>query len=128
MQKFIAIALGGSVGALLRYSVSGFAHKYLGAVFPWGTLTVNLAGCFVIGLLWELFDYYIVPGNMRIFLLTGILGAFTTFSTFGLETINLLRDGESRLAFYNIVFSVVFGLLLVFIGIVVARFLISIIR
>lgn len=125
MIKLMMIALGGAIGALLRYSVSGLMHKYVDTIFPIGTLTANLIGCLLIGFLWQLFDATIVSENTRVFLLVGLLGAFTTFSTFGLESLNLLRDGEIRFAAFNIIGGVVIGLICVFIGIVVARLVVA---
>ncbi len=122
VMKLMMIALGGAIGALMRYSIAGLTHKYVATIFPIGTLTVNLTGCLLIGFLWQLFDSTIVSENLRIFLLVGLLGAFTTFSTFGLESLNLLRDGEIRYAALNIIGSVVAGLVCVFIGVVSARF------
>ncbi len=121
MVKLMVIACGGAIGALLRYTVSGLMHKYLDTIFPVGTLTVNLIGCLFIGFLWQLFDSTIVSENTRMFLLVGLLGALTTFSTFGLESLNLLRDGELKFAALNLIGSVVAGLIFVFIGIVIAR-------
>ena len=94
MLKFIVIALGGAVGALLCYGVSGWICRYLDSGFPWGTLVVNLAGSLVIGFIWGFCDVLAVSANIKLFVFIGVLGSFTTFSTFALENFNLIRDGE----------------------------------
>jgi CrcB protein len=121
MTKALLVLSGGAIGSLLRYSVSGLAHKYYGAVFPYGTLAVNLIGSFLIGLLWGLFESFNISSNVRSFLFIGILGGFTTFSSYSLETLNLLRDGELKLAFANILANNILGLLLVFLGFIAAK-------
>lgn len=121
MQNIALIGAGGALGALLRYGLSGLAHLWLGETFPWGTLTVNVVGCFFIGLLWAFSERSPMTPAVRIFLLTGTLGAFTTFSTFGLETFSLLRDGEVALAAGNILAHNVIGLAAVIAGFFLAR-------
>lgn len=123
MVKFFLIALGGALGALLRYAVSGLALRVLGPGFPWGTLAVNLLGCFLIGLFWALSDRVAFHPRVSPFLFTGLLGAFTTFSTYGLESINLLRDGEVLRGLTNIVASNGLGLVAVLLGFGSARLL-----
>jgi len=90
-------------------------------VFPWGTLAVNFIGLFIIGFLFELFERIVVPTEIRSFLTIGFLGALTTFSTYGIETLNLLRDGEYGLGLLNVVLSNFVGIGLAVVGIVVAR-------
>jgi CrcB protein len=128
MIKVLLVALGGAMGALLRYAMSGFTSRYLDGVFPCGTLMVNLVGCFVIGFLWQLFEMVVVSPNVRTFILIGILGAFTTFSTYGLESFNLIREGEFGFAVLNVLMSNVVGIMLVFCGFVVSRYFIGIFR
>lgn len=128
MQKLLVIACGGAIGALLRYAVSGFTHKLAHGVFPWGTLAVNLIGCFLIGFLWILFERFAAAPNMRSMVFIGFLGAFTTFSTYGLESVSLLQDGEIKYGIFNILSSNIFGILLVLIGIFAARYLIDLLR
>lgn len=98
--NILLVGLGGFAGAIARYLLGGWVlHHTLSAKFPWGTFTVNLLGCLVIGLLSglaEKFDW--LSPSLRLFLLTGLLGGFTTFSAFGLETVFLLRRGEVLLA------------------------------
>ena len=121
MVKLLLIGAGGATGALLRYGLSGLAHRLLGASFPWGTLAANLVGCFFIGALWALSERVTLPRAFSPFVFTGMIGALTTFSTYGLESINLLRSGEIGLGVANILASNVLGLLLVALGFVAAR-------
>jgi CrcB protein len=96
--------LGGFIGSALRYSVSGFVQNWSRSIhFPFGTLTVNLIGCFAIGFLSQLAETRgIFTAESRTLIFIGVLGGFTTFSAFGNETINLWRDGENLLATLNI--------------------------
>jgi len=128
MSTFIYIAIGGAAGALLRYSISGYTYKYLNGFLPWGTLAVNLIGCFAIGFLWNVFENLAYSPNTRAFIFIGILGAFTTFSTFGLESFNLFREGEIKYAVLNILVSNIAGIALVFIGYMASKYLFSLLR
>ena len=102
MIKILIIGSGGFLGAILRYFVSGYAQRLSGSYsFPVGTLAVNLIGCFIIGLMSKMTeDLGLFSIETRMFLTIGFLGAFTTYSTFGYETLNLLRDNEWLYAFY----------------------------
>lgn len=116
-MKFLAIAAGGGLGALLRYSLSGFVQRLTDDAFPVGTLAVNLTGCLVIGFLGALFSGpAFVRDEWRFFLLVGLLGGFTTFSTFGFETMALMEDGEWARAGLNLVLSNGLGLAAVWLG------------
>jgi CrcB protein len=128
MEKFIAIFIGGGLGALFRYLFAGAVQSRTESIFPWGTLAVNLLGCFIIGFLWTLFEYLPVSVTVRLFFITGILGGFTTFSSYGVETLNLARDGEFLHAAANILVSNLAGIALVFAGVIVSRILIGIMR
>ncbi len=128
MFKILIIALGGAIGATLRYGLSGIVYRYMDGVFPWGTLAVNLVGCFAIGFIWQLFEITTTSPNTRAFILIGILGAFTTFSTFGIESFALFREGEFRLAALNIILSNLLGILLVYLGFVTTRSLTDLLR
>ena len=125
MLRFFYVGVGGAVGALLRYLVSGWIYRFAAGGFPWGTLAVNLIGSFIIGLLWGVFEISIISQNLRLFLFMGILGSFTTFSTFSLESFSLLRDGEYGLLLLNVILSIVLGISLVFAGYLSARYAIS---
>ena len=126
MLRLIYIAAGGATGALLRYWTSGVVHKVWGSGFPWGTLSVNLFGSFIIGFLWGMFELMVVSQQTRVFLFIGLLGSFTTFSTFSLESFHLIRDGEYGLLFVNILSSFILGIVLVFAGYFLSRFLVNI--
>jgi CrcB protein len=125
MKQMLFIALGGSIGALARFGIAKFVNQISGGVFPWGTMTVNFIGLFVIGFLYELFEKTLVPSEIRLFLTVGFLGALTTFSTYGMETVTLFRNGQYGAAIVNIVLSNVVGIVLVVAGIFVARVMIK---
>ena len=122
------LAAGGALGTLLRYSLSGYTYRVFGGVFPYGTLVVNLAGSFAIGLLWGMFEGGNLSPNLRNFIFIGMLGGFTTFSTFALESFHLFRDGELRLALSNILVSNVAGVLFVFAGLILAKSIVKFMR
>lgn len=128
MVKIFYILAGGALGALSRYAVSGLSHRLVETTFPVGTLVVNLLGSFVIGLLFGLLELSNVSSNVRSFLFIGILGSFTTFSSYTLETLNLFRDGEMKAGILNLFYNNVLGLMLVFLGFLSARMLIQYIR
>ncbi len=128
MIKYILLAAGGAIGTVLRYSMSGLTYRMVNSVFPWGTIVVNLTGSFVIGLLWGFFEIQNISSNMRNFIFIGILGGFTTFSTYALESLNLFRDGEIKLAMTNLLISNICGLILVFAGFMLSKFIINLIK
>ena len=128
MFKFVSLAVGGGVGTILRYLLSGLTHKFTSDIFPWGTLVVNLLGSFAIGVLWELAEQEIISVQLKIFIFVGILGGFTTFSTYNLENFNLIRDGEFHLALMNVFLSNVFGIGLVFLGSTLSRYVMGLFR
>ena len=109
MIKILLAGAGGFVGSVLRYSVSGFVQDFSRSInFPYGTLAVNLIGCFAIGFLSQLAETRgVFAAETRTLVFVGVLGGFTTFSAFGNETINLWREGESGLALLNIAAHVV---------------------
>ncbi len=124
MQKIVLIGLGGLVGTLSRYWLSGVVARRYGETFPAGTLLVNLAGCFLIGSLFYLmYERYLVDQTLRAVIFVGLLGGFTTFSSFGLQTFTLLRDGELALATLNVIVSNLGGLLMVWLGYTLAKVL-----
>lgn len=128
MIKYVAVVIGGGLGSLMRYTAVGFVQSRMDAIFPYGTLFVNLIGCFFIGFLWTLFEATTVRPETRVFFITGILGGFTTFSSFGLETFNLFRDGEYLHAFANFAVSNIAGFACVFAGVFASRSLFALFR
>ncbi len=117
MSGMFLVGFGGFIGAVLRYVVSGWVEKWSSMNFPYGTLAVNLAGCLMIGLLSQLADSRgVFTGETRLFVFIGMLGAFTTFSTFGNETVHLLRAGKSLFVFGNMTVHLVGGLGMVWLG------------
>ena len=118
MIKLLVIGLGGFLGSVLRYLLSGVVQRWAGSIgFPVGTFAVNLVGCFLIGLLGGLAESRQVFGpELRTFLLIGVLGGFTTFSTFGYETFNLIRDGQLASAIANCGLHVILGVVAVWAG------------
>ncbi|HFQ92134.1 MAG TPA: fluoride efflux transporter CrcB [Chromatiales bacterium] len=122
MNQALAIAAGGAAGALLRYWTSLGVHSLLGRGFPYGTLTVNVAGSLLMGLLFVLFVERLNLGSeWRAAILIGLLGSFTTFSTFSIETLNLLEQGETLKALLNILLSVTLCLGAAWLGIITGR-------
>ena len=115
------ILLGGALGAASRYGLSTFVNHHVAGHFPWGTVAVNLAGAFAVGLLYEVLAGTQVPIHVRGFLFIGILGGFTTFSAFGLETATLVRMSEAKLAMGNVLITNVAGVGLVALGMIVGR-------
>ena len=109
-MKLLVIAIGGGLGALARYGLSGLVQGR-GAAFPWGTLAVNAIGCLLIGALFER-----VAADARAFVVVGVLGGFTTFSAFGHETVELLRGGQLNLALANVGLNVAVGIGAVVLG------------
>ena len=95
MTKLMWLFAAGGLGALARYGLGGFVQRLCGSEFPFGTIVVNLVGCLAFGFVWSLADErLIISGETRFIILTGFMGAFTTFSTFAFETSGLLRDAE----------------------------------
>lgn len=122
MNMTVAIAAGGALGALFRYWVSVGVHRFAGSEFPYGTLTVNVAGSLLMGAGYVLFiERMDVDPVWRGALLIGLLGAFTTFSTFSIETLNLIENGESFRAVVNVVASVILCVVACWIGMVAGR-------
>lgn len=124
MTRILAVGVGGFIGAVGRYWLSGVAYRILGTNFPYGTLFVNVLGCFLLGLSATITEErFLVGPTVRLFLNIGLLGAFTTFSTFGYETLELMRAGRHLLAAGNIASSLLFGLAAVYLGVVVGKML-----
>lgn len=121
MIKFLAIGIGGFVGALLRYGISGWVYSISRNNFPSGTLVVNVAGSFILGLIVGVAERYIIHPNLKLFLTIGVLGAFTTFSTFSYETIMLLQLSSYLKALLNVSLSVLLGLAAAFLGLAAGK-------
>jgi CrcB protein len=118
VTKLFLIGIGGFLGSILRYVVSGYVQQLSKSIdFPYGTLAVNVIGCLIIGLLSYLADTRgVFSAEVRVFAFVGLLGGFTTFSTFGNETVNFLRRGESVFAFVNVAAHLLLGLMAVWLG------------
>jgi CrcB protein len=117
MGKLLAIGLGGFVGALARYGVSGWVQRRTSSAFPAGTLAVNVVGCLVLGALMTLVETRpMISPQVRTFVAVGILGSFTTFSTVGFETLELVRVGTPRMALASVAANLAIGLAAVWIG------------
>ncbi|MGI9534184.1 MAG: fluoride efflux transporter CrcB [Thermodesulfobacteriota bacterium] len=121
MINIILISIGGAVGALSRYTLTNLISREFQSNFPLGTLGVNLLGCFIIGIAWQFSEHFAIAKNVRLFFFVGLLGAFTTFSTFGLESLHLFKDGEVKSAVLNIFLNNILGIILVLLGIFVYR-------
>ncbi len=122
MMQTLAIGAGGALGALLRFWVSTAVYGWLGRGFPWGTLAVNLLGSLAMGILYILLLERLTTGpEMRALLLVGFLGAFTTFSTFSIETFNLIEQAEIGKALLNVGVSVVACVLAAWAGVILGR-------
>jgi CrcB protein len=122
MNQLLAIAGGGAVGALLRYWVSSATYAITGSDFPYGTLVVNVAGSLIMGFLYAwMLERTLADGALRSFLLIGLLGAFTTFSTFSIETLNLIESAQLMKAATNTVLSVALCVAAAAAGVAIAR-------
>jgi len=122
MQNLWWIGLGGFLGAISRYGLSGLVHRVFGPGFPWGTLLVNTTGSLLIGLIIGLSEQrFVFSGTTRAFLTIGFLGAFTTFSTFSFESVMLMRQGQWLSAFGNVSLNVMLCLGAAWLGLVLSR-------
>jgi CrcB protein len=126
MSGQLWVALGSALGGMARYGVSGAVARHIGDTFPWGTLAVNISGCFVIGI----FAAVVAPGGalancltVRELVVIGLCGGYTTFSSFSLQTLALARDGDWRRALGNITASVALCLLAVWAGFAAGAFI-----
>ena len=122
MLKILAVAVGGSIGATTRYLVSTWAAERFGASFPYGTLIVNVVGCFIIGAFMTITtERFIVNPYWRLLITVGFVGGLTTFSSFSYETFRLVDDADMTMALYNVGLNLVLGFLATWIGIGTAR-------
>jgi fluoride exporter len=123
-QRLAWLAVAGAAGTLARYGLDGLVQRWCGARFPWGILVVNALGCFLFGLVWTLAEERMaLRTETRVILLTGFMGAFTTFSTFAFETGARLLDGQWPGAVGNLVSQNVLGLVCLFLGFALGRVL-----
>lgn len=122
MLKILAVAVGGSIGATTRYLVSTWAAERFGVGFPYGTLLVNVVGCFIIGaFMTATTERFIVSPYWRLIVTVGFVGGLTTFSSFSYETFKLLEDGSITLVMYNILGNFILGFLATWLGINLIR-------
>lgn len=128
MNKVFIIFIGGGLGSLARYYVSDYLQKFANIIFPIGTLGVNAVGGLLIGIIWALVELTDVPRTTRFLLLTGFLGGFTTFSTYSLETMQLLRDKEYYYLGMNVILNNALAIIGTIIGFLVTRWIINIVR
>jgi fluoride exporter len=126
VERVLLVALGGAIGSSLRYLVATVALAWLGPALPWGTLVVNLAGSFAIGLVQPLATESLVLGDeTRLFLTTGVMGGLTTYSAFSYETVRLMETGAWIPACLNVVVTTVACLTLCYIGLTTGRLLLA---
>ncbi|WP_112811815.1 fluoride efflux transporter CrcB [Ensifer sp.] len=122
MSNLLLVGAGGAIGSMARYLIGLWTLQRFGPGFPWGTLGVNITGSFLIGLLAELImRKFGASADMRLFLITGVLGGYTTFSAFSLDAITLFERGDTVLAITYIAASVVLSILAVFAGLALMR-------
>lgn len=122
MTGYLAVALGGAIGAMGRHLVNGLALRLMGPALPWGTLAVNILGSFAMGvLIGTLARHFSVSNDVRLFLATGILGGFTTFSAFSLDTVAMAERGATVTALAYVAASVVFSIAALFAGLWAVR-------
>jgi CrcB protein len=122
LVRTLVVGAGGFLGSAARYLLQGLVYRYVPADFPYATFLINVSGCYAIGFLGVLAqELFVVGPTARLFLMVGILGGYTTFSTFGYETVQLLREGSGLLAAANVGGQVVLGLVAVWAGAVTAR-------
>ncbi|WP_075558164.1 MULTISPECIES: fluoride efflux transporter CrcB [Parabacteroides] len=128
MIKVLFLIAGGAIGSALRYGVSMWVQRTMLHSFPFGILSVNVIGSFLIGFCWSLAEYHNLSLNARAFLFTGLFGGFTTFSSFALDTMSLMKTGEYKLAILNILASNILGLLAVFLGLLLGKNTLSLLK
>lgn len=122
MRALLFVGIGGGLGSILRYVISVFAGRYIPIVFPVGTFLVNISGCFLIGVFYSIFSKHAeFNSDWRLFLITGICGGYTTFSTFSYDGLILLKQGINLSFMLYVLGSVVLGLLATFAGIAIFK-------
>lgn len=116
MKILFAIGFGSFIGGSSRYLISLFFQQRIQGVFPWATFSVNLLGCFLIGIVFSAFEKGSITDDWKLFLATGILGGFTTFSAFSMESLQMMRSGNVMLAMIYVLASVLLGIVFSFLG------------
>ncbi len=122
---YVWLAIGGALGTIVRYLLSGFVAGSIGEIFPWGTLLVNVSGSFLVGFIYTITGpdgRFMVSPNVQLFMTAGLCGGYTTFSAFSLQTLNLARDGDFYRAGMNIVLSFALCIIAVILGHLAAAF------
>ncbi|MDH6307036.1 CrcB protein [Parabacteroides sp. PF5-5] len=128
MVKVLFLVIGGAIGTALRYGLIEYVQRSVLHAFPLGVLAVNLTGSFFIGLCWSIFEVLEISPNIRIFLFAGLFGGFTTFSTFALDTMVLMKAGEYKLALFNVLASNILGIIVVFLGFCLGKYILTLIK
>src|SRR5258708_40270514 len=121
MFKYLVLGAGGAIGTVCRFAAQTAIFRATGGIFPWGTLTVNLSGSMIIGFLWGMHSADIISPNLRLFLFVGLLGGYTTFSSFSLESLNLFREGAIKYFMLNMLASNILGVALAYGGFVLSK-------
>ena len=116
-KNVLLVITGGGIGSACRYGFSHYATRWFGDGYSWGTLGVNWVGCLLIGIVFSLVERSLISHSTRLFLMTGFLGGLTTFSAFGLESLNLLKNGDLTLSLIHLAANNIGGIFLVFVGI-----------
>lgn len=122
--KLVYLGLAGAAGTLARYGLSGLVGRSVGAGFPWGTAAVNVVGCLMFGVVWSVFEGRLaVSGQVKAVIFMGFFGAFTTFSTFAFETVQLLDDSQWVWAAGNVLLHTAAGLAAVMAGLAIGKWI-----
>lgn len=121
MRIIALIGIGSFIGGIFRYLLSQTIQTRFLSAYPFGTFTVNIIGCLIVGIIFGLSEKFNVSPEWRLFLATGICGGFTTFSSFSLETMNMLKDGQYLYSFLYISSSVILGLIAVYLGMLLLK-------
>ncbi|MEJ2104139.1 MAG: fluoride efflux transporter CrcB [Ignavibacteriaceae bacterium] len=126
MKLYLIVALGSGIGGFLRYVISDLIYKYASSLFPYGTLTVNIIGSFLLGfILFYLDALKLISSEMRLFLTVGLCGGLTTFSTFSYETVKLIQNSEYLLAGSNLLLNIFVTILAVFLAAFISKLIIG---
>jgi len=121
MKTFFLVGLGGFIGSYLRYAISVYINQKMLSAFPFGTFAVNIAGCFIIGVLYALSARYNMVTEYRLLLATGFCGGFTTFSSFAIEGVTLMHEAQFLYSFLYAGLSLIVGFLAAWLGLAIVR-------